>query len=72
MLTQIFDPNAPEDPAAIVESRTFITEGNGTLMTHVCRYVSAEARKMALEPGAGPDGMEACCQELDKLLRELS
>jgi len=66
-----FDANAPEDPAATVESRTFTTEGNATLMTHVCTYASAEVRKMMIESGAGPDGMEECCQVLDKLLLEL-
>jgi len=67
-----FDPNAPEDPNATVESRTFTTNGDGTLMTHVCRYASAEVRKMMIESGAGPDGMEECCQVLDKLLLELA
>ncbi len=66
-----FDPNTPEDPNATVESRTFTTEGNATLMTHVCKYASAEVRKMVLESGAGPDGMAECCRELDKLLAEL-
>ena len=66
-----FDANAPEDPAATVESRTFTAEGNATLMTHVCTYASAEVRKMMIESGAGPDGMEECCQILDKLLEEL-
>lgn len=68
----VFNPNAPEDPNATVESRTFTTEGKGTLMTHVCKYASAEVRKMMLESGAGPDSMEECCQILDKLLQELS
>lgn len=68
----VFNPNAPEDPNATVESRTFTAEGKGTLMTHVCKYASAEVRKMMLESGAGPDSMEECCQILDKLLLELS
>lgn len=67
-----FDANAPEDPNATVESRKFTTEGKGTLMTHVCKYASAEIRTMMLESGAGPDGMEECCQILDKLLLELA
>lgn len=67
-----FDTNAPEDPNATVESRTFTTEGKATLMTHVCTYASAEVRKMMLESGAGPDGMEECCRVLDKLLLELA
>ncbi|MBL8018681.1 MAG: SRPBCC domain-containing protein [Leptospirales bacterium] len=66
-----FDPNAPEDPNATVESRSFETEGSGTLMTHVVKYASSEVRKMMLESGAGPDGMEECCKVLDKLLLEL-
>ncbi len=65
------DANAPDDPAATVESRTFTTEGNATLMTHICTYASAEVRKMMIESGAGPDGMEECCRVLDKLLLEL-
>lgn len=68
----VFNPNAPEDPNATIESRTFTAEGKGTLMTHVCKYASAEVRKMMLESGAGPDSMEECCQILDKLLLELS
>lgn len=68
----VFNPNAPEDPNATVESRLFETEGSGTLMTHVCKYSSAEVRRMTLESGAGPDGMEACCQVLDNVLKELS
>ena len=67
-----FDPNAPEDPNATVESRRFTADGKGTLMTHVCKYASAEVRKMMLESGAGPDSMEACCQVLDKVLLELA
>lgn len=67
-----FDPGAPEDPNATVESRTFTSEGDATLMTHVCTYASAEVRKMVLESGAGPDGMAECCRELDRLLLELA
>lgn len=66
-----FDRNAAEDPNATVESRSFETEGSGTLMTHVVKYASAEVRKMMLESGAGPDGMEECCRVLDTLLLEL-
>jgi len=66
-----FNPNAPEDPNATVESRSFETEGDGTLMTHLCKYASADVRKLMLESGAGPDSMEECCQVLDKLLLEL-
>lgn len=65
------DANVPEDPNATVESRTFTTQGNGTLMTHLCTYASAEVRKATLESGAGPDGMAECCLVLDKLLLEL-
>ena len=67
-----FNPDAPEDPNATVESRTFTMEGRKTLMTHTVKYASAEVRKMMLESGAGPDSMEECCQILDKLLQELS
>jgi uncharacterized protein YndB with AHSA1/START domain len=66
-----FDPNAPEDPGATFESRTFATEGDMTLMTHVCRYASAEVCKMMLETGAA-DGMAECYLELDKLLSEIA
>ncbi|MBS0618272.1 MAG: SRPBCC domain-containing protein [Spirochaetes bacterium] len=62
-----FNPHAPEDPNATVESRTFTAAGKETLLTHVVRYASAEVRKMALEYGA-IDGMVACYTELDKLL----
>ncbi len=65
-----FNPNGPEDPNATVESRTFTTEGATTLLTHVCKYASAEVRKMMLETGAC-DGMAACYRELDKLLPEI-
>ncbi|MDZ4726001.1 MAG: SRPBCC family protein [Leptospira sp.] len=65
-----FDPNAPEDPGATFESRTFTTEGDKTLMTHLCRYGSAEVCKMMLETGAA-DGMAECYLELDKLLVEI-
>jgi uncharacterized protein YndB with AHSA1/START domain len=65
-----FNPNAPEDPAATVESRTFITEGDLTLVTHVSKYASAEVRKMVLDSGA-TDGWAACYLELDKLLSEI-
>lgn len=67
-----FDPDAPEDPDVTVESRTFTTKGDGTLMTHVCTYASAEVRRMILESGAGPDGMAECCRTLDKLLIEIA
>lgn len=66
-----FNPNAPEDPNATVESRTFTSEANGTLMTHVARYASAEICKMVLGSGAN-DGMAACYLELDKLLSGLA
>jgi uncharacterized protein YndB with AHSA1/START domain len=65
-----FDANAPEDPNATVESRTFTAEGNGTLMTHVSKFSSEEVRKMVLESGS-LEGWNALCQELDKLLLEL-
>ncbi|WP_411822682.1 SRPBCC domain-containing protein [Leptospira sp. 'Mane'] len=65
-----FNPNGPEDPNATVESRTFTTEGAATLLTHVCRYASAEMRKMMLESGAC-EGMLACYLELDKLISKI-
>ncbi|MCG6140578.1 MULTISPECIES: SRPBCC family protein [Leptospira] len=65
-----FDPSAPENPNATFESRTFTTEGNRTLMTHLCRYASAEVCKMMVESGAA-DGMAECYLELDKLLVEI-
>lgn len=67
-----FNPNAPEDPDAMIESRTFTTEGNGTRLTHVCKYSSAEVCKMMLESGAGPDGLAECYMALDKLLQEIT
>lgn len=62
-----FDPNAPEDPNATIESRTFTTEGKQTLMTHVYRFSSAEVRTTMIECGA-VDGMSECYLELDKIL----
>ncbi|MBM9589758.1 SRPBCC domain-containing protein [Leptospira sp. 201903075] len=62
-----FDPNAPEDPNVTIESRTFTTEGNTTLMTHVYRFSSAEVRTTMIECGA-VDGMSECYLELDKIL----
>jgi len=67
----VFDPQAPEDAAATVESRTFTAEGTLTLLRHVTRYASAEIRKMVLESGA-VDGWVPCYLELDKLLKDLS
>lgn len=66
----VFDPNAPEDPSATVESRTFASEGALTLLTHVIKYASAEVRKMMLDSGAC-DGWGPICLELDKLLLEI-
>lgn len=63
----IFAPNAPEDPNATVETRTFTEEGEFTLLTHVSKYASAEIRKMMLESGA-TEGWAPCYAELDKLL----
>lgn len=65
-----FDSDAAEDPNAMVETRTFTTEGEGTLMTHICKYTSAEMRKMALETNLA-DGMGAFYEPLDKLLLEI-
>lgn len=65
-----FNPNAPEDPNATFESRTFTTEGKRTLMTHVCRYASPDICKMMVESGAA-DGMAECYLELDRLLGEM-
>jgi len=66
----VFDPSH-EDPNAMVESRTFAAQGNGTLLTHVCKYASAEIRKMTIESGAGPDGLAVSYVELDKLVQEI-
>ncbi|TGK07408.1 ATPase [Leptospira semungkisensis] len=66
-----FDPNGPENPDATVESRTFTTEGNLTLMTHVCKYASAEVCKMEFESGAIECWAELC-RVLDKIMLELS
>ncbi|MBI3394922.1 MAG: SRPBCC domain-containing protein [Spirochaetia bacterium] len=65
-----FNPNAPEDPNATVESRNFVTKGAGTLMTHVIKYSSPEVCKMVMGSGA-VDGMAACYLELDKVLAEI-
>lgn len=65
-----FDPKAPEDANATFESRTFVSEGNDTIMTHVAKYASAEICKMVLGSGAS-EGMEACYAELDKVLIQL-
>ena len=62
-----FDPDAPEDPGATVESRSFTTEGDLTLLTHECKYASAEVRKMMIESGAC-EGLSECYVELDKLI----
>lgn len=64
-----FDPNGPENPEATVESRTFTTEGDLTLMTHVIKYASAEIREMEL---GAMEGWVPLCQALDKLLLELA
>lgn len=68
-----FNSNTAEDPNAMVETRTFTTEGNTTLLTHVCKYTSEEARKMALETNAAdPDCMGEFYLPLDQLLLELA
>jgi hypothetical protein len=54
-----------------IESRTFATRGDGTPVTHVCKFPSAEVRKLALESGMA-DGFSACCEELVKLLSALT
>ncbi|GBF37929.1 SRPBCC domain-containing protein [Leptospira johnsonii] len=64
-----FDPNGPENPEATVESRSFTTEGDLTLLTHVWKYASSEAREAEL--GAA-EGWIPLCKELDKLLLELA
>lgn len=64
-----FNPDGPENPDATVESRTFTTEGSLTLLTHVWKYASAEAREMEL--GAA-DGWIPLFRELDQLLSELA
>ncbi|PJZ26903.1 ATPase [Leptospira hartskeerlii] len=63
-----FNPNGPENPDATVESRTFTTEGDLTLMTHVVKFASAEVREM--EIGA-VEAWKDLCLVLDKLLAEL-
>jgi uncharacterized protein YndB with AHSA1/START domain len=65
----VFDKNAPEDPIATFESRTFTTEGNSTLLTHVCKYASADVRKFMTESGAC-EGMTSCYELLDRVLAE--
>ncbi|EPG74925.1 hypothetical protein LEP1GSC058_1641 [Leptospira fainei serovar Hurstbridge str. BUT 6] len=66
-----FNSNIAEDPNAMIEMRTFTTEGDATLMTHVCKYSSAEMRKMALETNMA-DGMGEFYEPLDKLLLEIA
>lgn len=66
-----FDLNAPEDPNASVERRTFTQVGDGTLLTHVCRFGSDEERRLTLESGMS-EGWKANCLELDKLLEEIA
>ncbi len=63
-----FNPNGPEDPNAMVETRIFTAEGTGTRLTHICKYVSAEVCRATIESGAGPDGLAQCYEELDRLL----
>jgi uncharacterized protein YndB with AHSA1/START domain len=65
-----FDPDAPEDPSATVESRVFTEAGKKTLMTHHYRFASPEIRKMVFESGAD-EGMEACYRELDRILLQM-
>ncbi|PJZ50988.1 SRPBCC domain-containing protein [Leptospira saintgironsiae] len=64
-----FNPEGPTNPDATVESRTFTTEGNLTLMTHVVKFASAEVREA--EIGA-VEAWKDICLVLDKLLAELS
>lgn len=64
-----FNPDGPENPDATVESRTFTTEGDLTLLTHVWKYASAEVREMEL--GAA-EGWVPLCEALDRLLLELA
>jgi hypothetical protein len=49
------------------ESRTFTTEGESTLLKHVCKYASADVRKFMIESGAC-EGMSACYEVLDNVL----
>ena len=65
-----FDATAPEDPNATFESRVFVSQGNGTLMTHTCKYASADICKFMGESGA-IEGMTACYLVLDKVLSEM-
>ena len=64
-----FNPNAPDDPNATVEARTFTSEGDLTLLTHVTRFGSAEVRKEMI---GAVEGWEPLCLALDKLLLELA
>jgi hypothetical protein len=52
MVMSAFDPDAPEDPAATVESRVLTGASMRRLMTHYYRFVSPEIRKMVFESGA--------------------
>ncbi len=64
-----FDSNAPENPEANRESRTFTSDGNSTLMTHVCTYASAEIRENEI---GGVEAWKDLCLALDRILEELS
>lgn len=63
--------NAPEDPNAAVNTLTLVPEGKGTHMTLVCRYPSAEIRKMVVETGM-QGGMETSYARLDAMLTGLA
>lgn len=65
-----YDPNAPEDPGAAINSLSLVSKDTTTLMTLVCKYPSAEVRKTVLETGM-VEGMAGSYSSLDKLILEL-
>ncbi len=64
----VFNPDALESPDVTKESRTFTTEGDLTLMTHVCTYASDEIRKNEI---GGVEAWKDLCLVLDKILEDI-
>lgn len=64
----VFNPDAQESPDVTKESRTFTTEGNLTLMTHVCTYANSEIRENEI---GGIEAWKDLCLVLDKILEEM-
>jgi uncharacterized protein YndB with AHSA1/START domain len=62
-----FNPDAPEDANAALNTLVLTGEGEGTLMTLVCRYPSAAIRKAVIETGMAT-GMETSYKRLDTML----